>query len=193
MSTCHAHRLPDLLPTCAGPTKDWGYPGPGVTVEQTKQCARGLPRGCLPAACNPLTPFAGYRMLEHLCFCLERCSLLHTQLQLGMVYLLFRYVDAVDTLGQPDFDTVLVDGRCDASRQVHGMHCRLAGVRRCHAHLLRMCCSPPSARLCHLPSAPCQTACTLDCWRRFRVACALKVLRYLTDNSVVLVHDWEQR
>ncbi|PRW61371.1 leucine-rich repeat containing [Chlorella sorokiniana] len=49
-----------------------------------------------------------------------------------------RYVDAVDTLAQPELDAVLVDGR-------------------------------------------------------FRVACALKVLPFLTDGAVLLVHDWEQR
>lgn len=33
--------LPVVLPwCCAGPTKNWGFPGPGVTVEQTKLCAR---------------------------------------------------------------------------------------------------------------------------------------------------------
>ncbi|KAI7837901.1 hypothetical protein COHA_008282 [Chlorella ohadii] len=66
-----------------GPTKEWGFPGPGVTVTQTK-----------PYVTTPLA--------------------------------------------EPEFDAVLIDGR-------------------------------------------------------FRVACALKILNFLTEGSVVMIHDWKQR
>ena len=44
-----------------------------------------------------------------------------------------------------------------------------------------------------LPCPPCHPRQTTHGTGRYRVACALKVLPYLTDASVVMVHDWEER
>lgn len=52
----------------------------------------------------------------------------------------------------------------------------------------------PTLRACHVRAI--NHTCSLPCpatHGRYRVACALKVLPYLTDASVVMVHDWEER
>lgn len=108
-----------------------------------------------------------------------------------------RYVDAVDNLDTRDFDAVLIDGRCSAA----SMRCSIDAVLKCQ--LPRIILHPAPAPRCKLkpPLVACivsppsalalaELACLLF---RFRVACGLKVLPYLTDGSVVMVHDWEQR
>ncbi len=95
----------------------------------------------------------------------------------------------VDTLGEPEFDAVLIDGRCApealASEACVGQGMPCGGT----ASGGGVDDPPLGARSfnpgCILHSTP------MLC--RFRVACALKILNFLTEGSVVMVHDWKQR
>lgn len=103
-----------------------------------------------------------------------------------------RYVDAVDKLDTRDFDAVLIDGRCGAP----SMRCLSAVCMHCPAPspCTQLQVEAALAQLhCESPPPPGRSLSLRVLLCRFRVACGLKVLPYLTDSSVVMVHDWEQR